>query len=459
MGIAEGPLILTIPMPPSPGGVEIAAIVSSRLLRVAVCCLLIGSDDVLIGGDDVLVFRRNGGRLGGGTGWLAAAVPPSTPAAGPAWAAGVATAGAGRVLGRDDDSADRGRAETERADVGVVLEREVDNAPLWGAKRLDTNVAAGFFCALGEMTRHLLEVFTPPIEIALNINDESFDGFSVAGPHHSVEQVLEGLKVPSFPANQDGGIGGFDVDTRATVFGQAAVYLGLDSHLVDNLGQKGGRLFAPGIADGRQVALLFPHRRRGCFGNSLNGFRRRRFGSDFVRFVTPWPLGAFRPLWRPRPFDPFWPGWPLRPLAAVRTRRPFRARAALGTLGTGGLFFARGGPFAAAASVSVAAVAFAARPFAVFVMFAVSVPFTFTAACGDIFFECELYFDAACADAEYAAAAFVEDFDLDFVKFGSQFFEGLFDGFLSCFGGSFHRSHLTDSPPSFWPVGCSGFGL
>ena len=46
MDMAAGPLIRTIPIPPSPGGVEIAAIVSSRLLRVVVRCLLVSPDNV-----------------------------------------------------------------------------------------------------------------------------------------------------------------------------------------------------------------------------------------------------------------------------------------------------------------------------------------------------------------------------------------------------------------------------
>lgn len=53
MDMAAGPVIRTIPIPPSPGGVEIAAIVSSRLFFVAVLCLLIRADSVLIGLDEV----------------------------------------------------------------------------------------------------------------------------------------------------------------------------------------------------------------------------------------------------------------------------------------------------------------------------------------------------------------------------------------------------------------------
>lgn len=52
METALAPLIRTIPMPPSPGGVEIAAIVSSRLFRVVVVHLLFPVEILLVGQQD-----------------------------------------------------------------------------------------------------------------------------------------------------------------------------------------------------------------------------------------------------------------------------------------------------------------------------------------------------------------------------------------------------------------------
>ena len=72
--IARGPLMRTIPMPPSPGGVEMAAIVSSRLLRIGVFRLLVLAGLLLVFCADGCVFLAS---------WVvAASAAARTPRAG-----------------------------------------------------------------------------------------------------------------------------------------------------------------------------------------------------------------------------------------------------------------------------------------------------------------------------------------------------------------------------------------